>query len=96
MLAEDTCIDIDVMSREYLVPHATPTSLRRDLETLPRRSALTLLPDNIRTPLAAHPHLVHPSGIDIDPVAVAVCHLLGLRVFRVGYCQLAGEDEVCR
>lgn len=37
---------------------------------------------------------MHPSCGDIDAVADAVGELLRLGVFRVGDCQLAGEDEV--
>lgn len=56
----------------------------------------TSLPNYIRAPLPANPHLVHPRSIDIDPLPDAVRRLLRLGVARVGDGQLAREDEVRR
>lgn len=59
------------------------------------RELHVLFANHIRAPLLAHPDLVDPSRIDINPVADTKRLLGGTRVVWVGDGQLAPEDEVC-
>lgn len=53
-----------------------------------------LLPDHVCAAFLAHPHLVSPPSIDIQPTSDTKCFLGRLCVVRVGDSQFTLEDQV--
>ena len=56
----------------------------------------TSLPNDISTPLASHPNLMHPPRTHIQPNPRPKRFLHGLLVFRICDCQLPPQYEVRR
>ena len=72
------------------------TQIRRHPRAGGRSVRFLSFPNHIRASLVAHPNLVFPTSVDVHPGADAKSLLLRLFVVRIGYCQLPGDNKMCR